>query len=91
MLHISIWKAHIAICNFFISSYVWQNSYSLSHLKKGWSYLEVHSPVRDKGEEDWEDFHQSFHLLDFLFWKFPSIGHFGTVEQGWLVAFMGIK
>lgn len=44
-----------------------------------WSYLEVHSPVRDKGEEDWEDFHQSFHLLYLLFWKFPSVGHFGAV------------
>lgn len=45
----------------------------------GRSYLEVHSPVRDEGEKNREDFHQGFHLIYFLFWKFSSIGDFGTI------------
>lgn len=46
-----------------------------------WPYLEVHSPVRNKCEENRQNLHHGFHLIYFLFRKFPSIGDFGTVQQ----------
>lgn len=50
-----------------------------------WSYLKIHSPVWDKGQENRKNFHHGFQLIYFLFRKFSPISDFGAVQQSWLV------